>query len=120
MVTAGSPSVWALVLISVFVGLAYAGTVNIMLNGMGIVLSPADNPGYLPGLNAGAFNLGAGLSFAILYAVMTNVGGGSGTMSYVVSIGVGGVLVLLALASSFLIPKVEEGESTASTASVTQ
>lgn len=108
MLTAGAPSVWALVLISVFVGLAYAGTVNIMLNGLGIVLSPADNPGYLPGLNAGAFNLGAGLSFAILYAVMTNVGGGSGTTSYVVSIAVGGVLVLLALACSFLIPREEE------------
>ena len=41
-----------------------------MLNGLGIVLSPKDNPGYLPGMNAGAFNLGAGLSFAVIYAVM--------------------------------------------------
>ncbi|MCI1984829.1 MAG: MFS transporter [Bifidobacteriaceae bacterium] len=113
MLTAGHPSIWALVLISIFVGLAYAGTVNIMLNGMGIVLSPADNPGYLPGLNAGAFNLGAGLSFAVLYAVMTNVGGGTGTMSYVVSIGVGGVLVLLALLCSFLIPKEDSEQNEA-------
>jgi hypothetical protein len=27
---------------------------NIMLNGLGIVLSPDDNPGYLPGMNSGA------------------------------------------------------------------
>lgn len=114
MFTASAPSVWALIGISIFVGLAYAGTVNIMLNGLGIVLSPADNPGYLPGLNAGAFNLGAGLSFAILYAVMTQINGGTGTASYVVSIGVGGVLVVAALLCSFLIPKVE-GENTVAT-----
>ena len=46
---------------------------SIMLNGLGIVLSPKDNPGYLPGMNAGAFNLGAGLSFAVLYAVMNSL-----------------------------------------------
>ena len=66
-------SVVSLVVISVILGIAYAGTANIMLNGLGIVLSPKDNPGYLPGMNAGAFNLGAGLSFAILYAAMDTV-----------------------------------------------
>lgn len=111
MLTAASPSVWSLIGISIFVGLAYAGTVNIMLNGLGIVLSPADNPGYLPGLNAGAFNLGAGLSFAVLYAVMTQIDGGVGTASYVVSIAVGGALVIAALLCSFFIPKVEETPS---------
>ncbi|MDN6485475.1 MAG: MFS transporter [Bifidobacterium mongoliense] len=94
MLTATTPHVWLLVCVSVFVGLAYAGTVNIMLNGLGIVLSPDDNPGYLPGLNAGAFNLGAGLSFAVLYAVMTQINGGVGTASYVISVAVGGVLVV--------------------------
>lgn len=65
-----NPDILTLVLLSVFIGISYAGVVNIMLNGLGIVLSPKDNPGYLPGMNAGAFNLGAGLSFAIIYAVM--------------------------------------------------
>lgn len=105
VVTAAFPNQWALMAMSIFLGITYAGTVNIMLNGLGIVLSPRDNPGYLPGLNAGAFNLGAGLSFAVLYAVMAGVGGGVGTLSYQVSVGVGGGLVLLALLTSFLIPK---------------
>lgn len=65
-----NPDILTLVLLSVFIGISYAGVVNIMLNGLGIVLSPKDNPGYLPGMNAGAFNLGAGLSFAVIYAVM--------------------------------------------------
>ncbi|ARZ70925.1 multidrug ABC transporter [Streptomyces albireticuli] len=60
-----------LLVASLLVGITYAGVANIVLNGLGIVLSPEDNPGFLPGLNAGAFNLGAGLSFALLYAVKT-------------------------------------------------
>ena len=51
---ANNPSIAALVVISVVLGISYAGTANIMLNGLGIVLSPKDNPGYLPGMNAGA------------------------------------------------------------------
>lgn len=94
---------WVLFAVSVLAGLAYAGTTNIMLNGLGIVLSPKDNPGYLPGLNAGAFNLGAGISFAVLYAIMTSLGGGlAGHRGAVVA---GAVLLLLALVSSFMIPK---------------
>lgn len=67
---AHNTSIATLVVISVVLGISYAGTANIMLNGLGIVLSPKDNTGYLPGMNAGAFNLGAGLSFAVLYAAM--------------------------------------------------
>lgn len=51
---ANNPSIAALVVISVVLGISYAGTANIMLNGLGIVLSSKDNPGYLPGMNAGA------------------------------------------------------------------
>lgn len=94
---------WILLGISLFAGIAYAGTVNIVLNGLGIVLSPEDNPGYLPGLNAGAFNLGAGMSFAILYAVMTSFGGAAG--GHLAAIITGAILLGLALLSSFLIPK---------------
>ncbi|MCW1073669.1 hypothetical protein OJ930_11875, partial [Streptococcus anginosus] len=81
----------------VAIGITYAGTVNIMLNGLGVVLSPADNQGYLPGMNAGAFNLGAGLSFAILTAVATAVGGTENVVGgYQAGIAVGAVLVIIA------------------------
>lgn len=100
------PSIWLLLLLSIFIGITYAGITNIMLNGLGIVLSPEDNPGYLPGLNAGMFNLGAGLSFIILYAVPsamhTTVGGS--TTGYVAGIVTGLVLVIIAFFTSFLIP----------------
>lgn len=91
-----------LLAVNVFVGITYAGMSNIMLNGLGVVLSPSDNPGYLPGLNAGAFNLGAGISFAILPAVSVALGGGLGGFQGAVITGL--VLLALAFASSLLIP----------------
>lgn len=104
-----APSVWSLVVISLLLGVSYAGTVNIMLNGLGIVLSPADNTGYLPGLNAGAFNLGAGLSFAVLYAVMNSfTAPGNGSAGYVASMIGAVVLLVLACLASMLIPDHQE------------
>ena len=99
-----SPSATPVLLlaVNVFVGITYAGMSNIMLNGLGVVLSPSDNPGYLPGLNAGAFNLGAGISFAILPAVSVAPGTGLGGFQGAVITGL--VLLALAFASSLLIP----------------
>jgi MFS family permease len=111
--TAGTTSRALVLLLSIAIGLTYAGTVNIMLNGLGIVLSPDENPGFLPGLNAGAFNLGAGLSFAVLYAVTTaftpsDPGSASG---YVAGMLAGVVILGLALAASFLIPRPVDAEA---------
>lgn len=104
-----APSVWSLVIMSLILGVSYAGTVNIMLNGLGVVLSPADNTGYLPGLNSGGFNLGAGLSYAVLYAIMNLVAGTSGAQAGYVSSMIGSaVLLVLAFLCSFLIPKQDD------------
>ncbi|WP_142060147.1 MFS transporter [Pseudarthrobacter sp. B4EP4b] len=98
--------------ISILVGIAYAGMANIMLNGLCVVLSPSDNPGYLPGLNAGAFNLGAGLSFVVLPLVQTALHEHGGIEAgYTGGIITGAAILLLAFASSFLIPKPQAGRS---------
>jgi MFS family permease len=109
IVVAHDPSVWILVAISVLLGLSYAGTANIMLNGLGIVLSPKDNTGYLPGMNAGAFNLGAGLSFAVLYAFMTSLSASHGSVAgYSAAMIAGAVLLVAAFGCSYLIPQPED------------
>lgn len=96
-----------LLVLSIWVGITYAGIGNIMLNGLGIVLSPADNQGYLPGMNAGAFNLGAGLSFAILFGINTFVSETGGAVAgYRAAILGGAILLVLALLTSTLIPPV--------------
>ena len=70
------------------------------------MLSPQDNPGYLPGLNAGAFNLGAGLSYAVLYAMQNAFSASGGATNGYVGAMIGGVVLLaLAFCASLLIPK---------------
>ena len=111
MGTLGLSSLPAMVAGAVLLGIAYAGTVNIMLNGLGVVLSPPGNPGFLPGMNAGAFNLGAGLSFLVLPAVLTGAGSVMGMHSaYVTSLVVALALTAVALAASFLIPRPADAE----------
>jgi MFS family permease len=96
---------------TILLGVMYAGTVNIMLNGLGVVLSPAGNPGFLPGMNAGAFNLGAGLSFLVLPAVLVATAAlGDVKASYLTVVVVGLALTVAAFASSLLIPKPVEAE----------
>ena len=97
----GLESLTALIIGIVLLGITYAGCANIMLNGLGIVLSPESNPGFLPGMNAGAFNLGAGLSFAILPAVlmMNSVDNQPTTDAYFQSILVGLIITVVALVS---------------------
>ena len=112
VLVANSPSIGVLVAISVVLGIAYAGTANIMLNGLGIVLSPQDNPGYLPGMNAGAFNLGAGLSYAVLYAVMGGAAEtGGAAAGYAAAMVAGAVLLVVALLCSLLIPREEDADN---------
>ncbi|MDY5147847.1 MFS transporter [Actinotignum sanguinis] len=106
----GRDTTWLLVIVSVLVGIFYAGMANIMLNGLCVVLSPADSPGILPGLNAGAFNLGAGLSFVILPLIQTIfTGRGEPAVGYAAGIVTGLVILAAALLTSCLLPK---GEST--------
>lgn len=109
----GSDSRLLLLVASVLIGLTYAGTGNIILNGLGIVLSPKENPGFLPGLNAGAFNLGAGLSFAVIFAVKTALSpaDGSGTAGYHGALVAGLVILAVAFVTSFLIPQPVDAEA---------
>jgi len=94
-------------------GIMYAGTANIMLNGLGVVLSPPGNPGFLPGMNAGAFNLGAGLSFLVLPAVLVATSSvGDARASYLTVVVVGLAITTAAFAASLLIPKPADAEVT--------
>ncbi|MBK1787893.1 MFS transporter [Prauserella cavernicola] len=113
----GAPSATTVFLfvIAVWVGVTYAGIANIMLNGLGVVLSPADRPGSLPGLNNGAFNIGAGLSFLVIYTIQAAATPSpSAPASGYVAAAIGSaVLLIAALAVSFAIPRPVTAETTA-------
>ncbi|GAA4872712.1 MFS transporter [Saccharopolyspora cebuensis] len=117
MAFVGVHSMPVLVAATVLIGITYAGIANIILNGLGIVLSPASNPGFLPGLNAGAFNLGSGLSFAILPALQLGLTEttGSAVAGYSGGILLGAAITLAALGTSFLIPRPADAEAIRST-----
>lgn len=109
--TVGLSSLPVMVVGTALLGILYAGTANIMLNGLGVVLSPPGNPGFLPGMNAGAFNLGAGLSFLVLPSVLTTVGGATDARAAsFTAVATGFVITAAALAVSYLIPKPVEAE----------
>ncbi|MFJ6172051.1 MFS transporter [Curtobacterium sp. NPDC092190] len=113
MAFVGVHSLPVLVAATVLIGITYAGIANIVLNGLGIVLSPDSNPGFLPGLNAGAFNLGAGISFAVLPAlqIALGTGGSAGTAGYSGGMLLGAAITCAALATSFLIPRPASAET---------
>lgn len=97
-----------LLVLSIAVGITYAGIGNIMLNGLGVVLSPKERPGSLPGLNTGAINLGAGMSFVVIYAAQasfTTEGGGDAAAGYVAALITGAIVLIGAFAFSMLIPR---------------
>lgn len=94
---------------TIFLGLTYAGMVNIMLNGLGVVLSPSTNPGFLPGFNSAGFGLGAGLSFAILPAVQA-AAGAAGVASYTAAMLAGAGITVLAFGMSLFIPRPASAE----------
>lgn len=102
LVVVDHPTRGMLLLMSVLAGITYAGMGNIMLGSLGVVLAPKHNQGYLPGLNGGAFNLGAGLSFTVVFAVFSALDG-----SYRAGMIAGAVLLACAFAASFFIPKPE-------------
>jgi predicted MFS family arabinose efflux permease len=53
-------------------GVFYNGLALTTINGLGVILSPADAPGSLPGLNGACFQIGAGLGIAIVAPIVAS------------------------------------------------
>lgn len=101
----GNP--WMMFIAALLLGVTYAGISNVILNGLGVVLAPPDQPGLLVGLNGAAFGIGAGFSNAILGQIITmgSPRGSVATTGYTTAIWVAAGLAVVALAMSFLLPK---------------
>lgn len=104
----------AVLIISVILlGITYAGIGNIVLNNLGVVNSPKDNEGFLPGMNSAAFNLGAGVSFAILpvFMVAGSPAGSDSTAGYTTAFLVAAIILGISVATSLFIPRVTAAEA---------
>jgi predicted MFS family arabinose efflux permease len=60
---------WAVCAAFCLLGVFYNGLALTAINGLGVILSPRDSPGSLPGLNGACFGIGAGLGIAIVAPV---------------------------------------------------
>ena len=102
-----------LIVAVILLGITYAGIGNIVLNNLGVVNSPKDNEGFLPGMNSAAFNLGAGVSFAILpvFMVAGSPAGSDSAAGYTTAFLVAAVILAISVATSLFIPKVTAAEA---------
>lgn len=98
-----------LIICVILLGITYAGIANIVLNNLGVMNSPKDYEGFLPGMTSASFNLGAGISFAVLpvFMVSGSPEGSSSTAGYTTAFLVGAVILGLSIVSSMFIPKVK-------------
>lgn len=103
----GVKSLAVLVIIVILLGVTYAGVGNIVINNLGVVNSPKDNEGFLPGMNSAGFNLGAGVSFAILpvFQVAGSPQGSDSVAGYTTAFIAAAVILGIAAAVASLIPK---------------
>jgi predicted MFS family arabinose efflux permease len=60
---------WAVFCAFSLLGIFYNGLTLTALNGLGVILTPGDAPGSLPGLNGACFGIGAGLGIALVAPV---------------------------------------------------
>ncbi|MGW8565253.1 MFS transporter [Isoptericola sp. NPDC055881] len=80
-------------------GVAYNGLVLTTANGLGVLQSPPDAPGALPGLNSSAFGIGAGLGIGIVAPFVAQGGLGGYTTALWISV----AITVLALGTSLLL-----------------
>lgn len=108
----GVNSKWVLIIAVILLGVTFAGIGNIVLNNLGVVNSPKDYEGFLPGMNSAAFNLGAGISFAVLpvFMVAGSPEGSESTAGYTTAFIVGAVILGLSVLAAMLIPKTTTAE----------
>lgn len=103
----GLNSKWLLGTFAILLGITYAGVANVMLNGLGVVLSPPEAPGLLTGLNGASFGIGAGISFTVLGQFITAGSpiGSDSNSGYVMALWAAAVITLLAFLQTFVLPR---------------
>jgi hypothetical protein len=60
---------WAVFVAFSSLGIFYNALTLTAINGLGVILSPMDAPGSLPGLNGACFGIGAGLGISLVAPV---------------------------------------------------
>ena len=98
---------WIVFASAALLGIFYNGLALTTINGLGVILSPKDAPGALPGLNGACFGIGAGLGIAIVAPVAA----GGNLASYQTALWISAIITAVALAVSMWVqPSAEHSE----------
>lgn len=95
----GDRNMWVVFAKVAVLGVAYNGVILTTINGLGVVMSPPEAPGALPGLNSAAFGIGASLGIGIVAPIVA-IGTAGG---YVTALWVSFGITVLALGAALLI-----------------
>jgi predicted MFS family arabinose efflux permease len=98
---------WVVFAAFVMLGIFYNGLTLTAINGLGVILSPKDSPGSLPGLNGACFGIGAGLGIAIVAPVAATGTYSSYQTAMWISVG---ITVLALIASLWVKGSVEHAQ----------
>lgn len=95
---------WAVIAGIALLGLFYNGLTLTTLNGLGVLLSPAEAPAALPGLNGAAFGIGASLGIALVSPLVL-----AGNIRTAMTISV--LITGLALLAGYFVPPPEDAHA---------
>jgi predicted MFS family arabinose efflux permease len=87
---------WIVFASAALLGIFYNGLALTTINGLGVILSPKDAPGALPGLNGACFGIGAGLGIAIVAPIAA----GGTLASYRAALWISAIITAIALVAS--------------------
>lgn len=97
------PVLWAVVISTALLGALFSGFASTAANGLAVLLSPAENPSFLPAMMSCAFSIGAALGISTAVSVLTGLGGTSQS-AFVVTVGVLAVFSVLSVLAGALVP----------------
>lgn len=102
MIQLFTESKWGVFASVAFLGIAYNGLILTTINGLGVIQSPDEAPGALPGINGAGFGIGASLGIGLVapFVAQGTLGGYTAAMWVSITI-----TILALVASLFIAPK---------------
>ncbi|GAA1738615.1 MFS transporter [Isoptericola hypogeus] len=88
---------WVVLAMIACLGVTYNGLFLTTANGLGVLQSPSDAPGALPGLNSSAFGIGAGLGIGMVAPFVAQGTLGGYTTALWISVAITGLALLVSL-----------------------
>ncbi|WP_157251319.1 MFS transporter [Nonomuraea typhae] len=112
--TATLPILIAVIVFAAPLGACFFGVTGTAANGLSVLLSPQENPAFLPGMLQCSIAVGGAVGFSVAASVLTGLG--TGQVAFTVAAGVLAGMAALAVIAATLVPSPETAPSQAAPA----